>query len=113
MDPIPLPTPSPVLELIATAASGTEAVVRRELAALGYEARTISPGRLMFRAEPLAIARANLWLRSGERVLIHMGSFPAADFGVLFDGTAALPWETWLPADADFPVNGRSHHSQL
>jgi 23S rRNA (guanine2445-N2)-methyltransferase / 23S rRNA (guanine2069-N7)-methyltransferase len=113
MDPIPLLTPSPELELIATAASGTEAVVRRELAALGYEARTTSPGRLMFRADRLAIARANLWLRSGERVLIHMGSFPAADFGVLFDGTAAVPWEAWLPANAEFPVNGRSHRSQL
>jgi 23S rRNA (guanine2069-N7)-methyltransferase / 23S rRNA (guanine2445-N2)-methyltransferase len=104
---------SPQLELIATAASGTEAVVRRELASLGYEARTTSPGRLMFRADPLAIARANLWLRSGERVLIQMGTFPATDFGVLFDGTAAIPWETWLPADAEFPVQGRSHHSQL
>ncbi|HEY4233115.1 MAG TPA: bifunctional 23S rRNA (guanine(2069)-N(7))-methyltransferase RlmK/23S rRNA (guanine(2445)-N(2))-methyltransferase RlmL [Lacipirellulaceae bacterium] len=104
---------SPQLELIATAASGTEAVVRRELAALGYEARTTSPGRLMFRADPLAIARANLWLRSGERVLVHLGSFPATDFGVLFDGTAALPWEAWLPADAEFPVSGRSHRSQL
>ena len=106
-------TVSPELELIATAASGTEAVVRRELAALGYEARTTSPGRLMFRADASAIARANLWLRSGERVLIHMGSFPATDFGVLFDGTAALPWEAWLPANAEFPVSGRSHRSQL
>jgi 23S rRNA (guanine2445-N2)-methyltransferase / 23S rRNA (guanine2069-N7)-methyltransferase len=101
------------LELIATAASGTEAVVRRELAALGYEARTTSPGRLMFTAYAIDICRANLWLRSGERVLIHMGSFPATDFGVLFDGTAALPWEQWLPANAEFPVSGRSHRSQL
>jgi 23S rRNA (guanine2445-N2)-methyltransferase / 23S rRNA (guanine2069-N7)-methyltransferase len=101
------------LELITTAASGTEAVVRRELAALGYEARTMSPGRLMFRADKSAIARANLWLRSGERVLVHMGSFPATDFGVLFDGVASLPWERWLPRDAEFPVSGRSHRSQL
>jgi 23S rRNA (guanine2445-N2)-methyltransferase / 23S rRNA (guanine2069-N7)-methyltransferase len=106
-------TASPHLELIATAASGTEAVVRRELAALGYEARTTSPGRLMFQADAPAIARANLWLRSGERVLIHMGSFPATDFGALFDGTAALPWDEWLPANAEFPVRGRSHRSQL
>ena len=42
-----------------------------------------------------------------------MGSFPATDFGVLFDGTAALPWEKWLPANAEFPVSGRSHRSQL
>lgn len=106
-------TPPYDLELIATAAAGTEAVVKRELAALGYEARTITPGRLLFPGDATAIARTNLWLRTGERVLIHMSSFPATDFGVLFDATAALPWERWLPRDAEFPVDGRSHNSQL
>jgi 23S rRNA (guanine2445-N2)-methyltransferase / 23S rRNA (guanine2069-N7)-methyltransferase len=101
------------LELIATAAAGTEAVVKRELAALGYTARTVTPGRLLFQGDGIAICRANLWLRSGERVLLHMGSFPATDFGALFDGTAALPWEQWVPKDAEFPVQGRSHRSQL
>jgi 23S rRNA (guanine2445-N2)-methyltransferase / 23S rRNA (guanine2069-N7)-methyltransferase len=101
------------MELLATAAAGTEAVVKRELAALGYEARTITPGRLQFLGDPLAICRANLWLRTGERILIHAGSFSATDFGALFDGTAALPWEQWVPKDAEFPVQGRSHHSQL
>ena len=101
------------LELIATAAAGTEAVVKRELAALGYAARTVTPGRLLFRGDAAAICRTNLWLRAGERVLIQMGSFPATDFGVLFDATAALPWEQWLPRDAEFPVKGRSHQSQL
>jgi 23S rRNA (guanine2445-N2)-methyltransferase / 23S rRNA (guanine2069-N7)-methyltransferase len=101
------------LELIATAATGTEAVVKRELEALGYEARTVAPGRLMFAADALAICRANLWLRAGERVLIHVGSFTATDFGQLFDGTAELPWDQWLPRDAEFPVRGRSHGSQL
>ncbi len=101
------------LELIATAASGTEAVVKRELAALGYEARTVTPGRLLFVGDESAIARTNLWLRAGERVLVHMGSFPATDFGLLFDGVAALPWELYLPRDAEFPVQGRSHGSQL
>jgi 23S rRNA (guanine2445-N2)-methyltransferase / 23S rRNA (guanine2069-N7)-methyltransferase len=101
------------LELIATAAAGTEAVVERELAALGYESRTVTPGRLLFSGDELAICRTNLWLRAGERVLIHMGSFPATDFGQLFDGAAALPWEQWLSRDAEFPVKGRSHKSQL
>src|SRR5262245_18810319 len=101
------------LELIATAGSGTEAVVKRELASLGYEARTVAPGRLLFRGDEAAIVRTNLWLRTGERVLIHMASFPAADFGALFDGVAALEWERWLPRDAEFPVQGRSHGSQL
>jgi 23S rRNA (guanine2445-N2)-methyltransferase / 23S rRNA (guanine2069-N7)-methyltransferase len=101
------------VELLATAAAGTEAVVKRELASLGYEARTLTQGRLLFTGERLAICRANLWLRTGERVLVHLGTFPAADFGALFDGTAALPWERWLPTDAEFPVQGRSHRSQL
>jgi 23S rRNA (guanine2445-N2)-methyltransferase / 23S rRNA (guanine2069-N7)-methyltransferase len=101
------------IELIATAAAGTEAVVKRELAALGYEAHTLTPGRLAFRGNASAICRANLWLRAAERVLIHMASFPAADFGALFDGTAAVEWERWIPRDAKFPVDGRSHGSQL
>jgi 23S rRNA (guanine2445-N2)-methyltransferase / 23S rRNA (guanine2069-N7)-methyltransferase len=100
-------------ELIATAASGTEAIVKRELAALGYVARTTTPGRLLFRGDAAAICRTNLWLRVAERILIRIGSFPAADFDALFDGTMALPWEQWLPRDAEFPVHGRSHRSQL
>jgi 23S rRNA (guanine2445-N2)-methyltransferase / 23S rRNA (guanine2069-N7)-methyltransferase len=100
-------------ELIATAASGTEAVVKRELTSLGYTARTVTPGRLLFHGDAAAICRANLWLRAGERVMIQMGSFPATDFGVLFDGTAAIGWEQWLPPNAEFPVAGRSHRSQL
>src|SRR5262245_42145132 len=80
------------IELLATAAAGTEAVVKRELAALGYEARTATPGRLEFRGDASAICRANLWLRTAERVLIQVGSFSAKDFGALFDGTAALAW---------------------
>jgi 23S rRNA (guanine2445-N2)-methyltransferase / 23S rRNA (guanine2069-N7)-methyltransferase len=100
-------------ELVATAASGTEAIVKRELAALGYVARTTTPGRLLFRGDAAAICRTNLWLRVAERVLIRIGSFPASDFDALFDGTMALPWEQWLPGDAEFPVQGRSHRSQL
>src|SRR3954465_6329382 len=108
----PNPASEP-LELIATAAAGTEAVVKRELAALGYIARITTPGRLQFAGDERAICRTNLWLRAGERVLIQMATFAATDFGVLFDATAAAPWERWIPRDAEFPVNGRSHHSQL
>jgi 23S rRNA (guanine2445-N2)-methyltransferase / 23S rRNA (guanine2069-N7)-methyltransferase len=100
-------------ELIATAASGTEAIVKRELATLGYPARTTSPGRLLFRGDARAICRTNLWLRVAERILIRVGSFPAPDFDALFEGTMGLPWEQWLPRDAEFPVRGRSHRSRL
>jgi 23S rRNA (guanine2445-N2)-methyltransferase / 23S rRNA (guanine2069-N7)-methyltransferase len=101
------------IELIATAAAGTEAVVKRELSQLGYDARTVTPGRLLFLGDAAAVCRTNLWLRAAERVLIRIGTFSATDFGQLFDGTSALPWEQRLPADAEFPVRGRSHHSQL
>ena len=99
--------------LIATATFGLEAVVSRELAALGYEARTLRPGWLAFEGDASAIARANLWLRASDRLLIEMGAFPANDFGALFDQTAAIEWERYLPPNASFPVRGRSVKSQL
>ncbi|MDX9980317.1 MAG: THUMP domain-containing protein, partial [Lentisphaeria bacterium] len=99
--------------LIATAAFGLEAVVARELKDLGYADTRADAGRVRFAADRAAICRTNLWLRSADRVLVEMGSFPATDFGQLFDGAAALPWEEWLPADAAFPVRGKSVRSQL
>jgi len=108
----PLPGADAV-ELIATTAFGLEAVVARELQALGYEGRIIENGRVLFTAPPEAICRANLWLRAAERVLVRMGHFPASDFGQLFDGVRALPWEAWIPRDGAFPVRGRSVRSQL
>ncbi|MBN1589585.1 MAG: bifunctional 23S rRNA (guanine(2069)-N(7))-methyltransferase RlmK/23S rRNA (guanine(2445)-N(2))-methyltransferase RlmL [Pirellulales bacterium] len=101
------------LSLIATAAFGLEAVVARELQALGYSTETIQAGRVLFHGDPAAFARANLWLRSADRVLLRLGTFEATDFGQLFDATHALPWHEWLPADACFPVSGRSIKSQL
>jgi 23S rRNA (guanine2445-N2)-methyltransferase / 23S rRNA (guanine2069-N7)-methyltransferase len=108
--------PSPLqtkLDLIATSTFGLEAVVSRELKALGYEPRIIQPGRVLFSGDEADICRANLWLRSADRVLLRLNSFDARDFGQLFDGTRALPWEEWLPAEAEFPVTGRSVKSQL
>lgn len=99
--------------LVATTAFGIEAVVRRELEHLGYPVRITGPGRVAFEGEEPAIAQANLHLRSAERVLIEMARFPATDFGQLFDGVFALDWARWIPADAEFPVRGRSHKSQL
>lgn len=100
-------------DLIATTAFGIEAVAKRELAALGYEAKADEPGRLSFRGDARAIAQANLWLRTAERVLLVLGRFPASDFGALFDGVRALPWENWVGPNDAFPVKGRSVKSQL
>ncbi len=104
----------PDLDLIAATAFGLEAVVVRELSSMGYEdAKPVSTGRVAFTAPHSGIARANLRLRAADRVLVRVGAFEARDFGVLFDQTTALPWELWIPRDAEFPVNGRSVRSQL
>jgi 23S rRNA (guanine2445-N2)-methyltransferase / 23S rRNA (guanine2069-N7)-methyltransferase len=101
------------LNLIATCAFGLEKVVVRELADLGYEAKVVRPGRLAFAGEADAVCRANLWLRSADRVLVELASFAAPDFDALFDTVRALPWEEWMAADAAIPVRGRSIKSQL
>lgn len=101
------------IELIATATFGLEAVVAREVRNLGYEEVTVENGRVNFVGDELAICRANLWLRSADRVLVKMGSFKATTFEELFQQTKALPWPQWLPNNANFPVNGKSLNSKL
>lgn len=101
------------LQLIATAPMGLEAVVAREVRALGYTDVQVENGRVLFAADARGICRANLWLRSADRVLLCLGAFVATTFEELFAGTRALPWPDWLPADAVFPVAGRSQGSQL
>ncbi len=80
---------------------------------MGYAPRVVRPGRVLFEGDAAAICRANLWLRTAERVVVLVGSFAASDFGQLFDGTNSLPWEAWIPRDGAFPIRGRSHKSQL
>jgi 23S rRNA (guanine2445-N2)-methyltransferase / 23S rRNA (guanine2069-N7)-methyltransferase len=101
------------LDFIATTAFGLEAVTRRELAELGYVGHVIAPGWIRFAGELSAICRTNLWLRTADRVLVQAATFPAEDFDTLFETAKALAWHEWLPADAAFPVAGRSIKSQL
>jgi 23S rRNA (guanine2445-N2)-methyltransferase / 23S rRNA (guanine2069-N7)-methyltransferase len=101
------------MDLIATATFGLEAIVARELEALGYSAKIIQAGRILFEGDETAVCRANLWLRTAERVLVRVGDFEVLDFGTLFDATYALPWEEWIAADDEFPVSGRSIRSQF
>ncbi|ODA42827.1 class I SAM-dependent RNA methyltransferase [Desulfosporosinus sp. BG] len=101
------------IELIATAAFGLESIVARELKKLGYDELTVENGRVLFTTDELGICRTNLWLRSSDRVLLKMGSFKARTFEELFQQTKDLPWEDWLPEDANFPVQGKSIKSQL
>jgi putative N6-adenine-specific DNA methylase len=104
---------SNTFHLTARIGFGLEAVVSRELTTLGFGDLKSEDGRVHFSGGPEAIVRANLWLRSADRVVLQMGEFTALDFGELFDRTRELPWEQWLPRDAEFPVIGRSSKSQL
>lgn len=101
------------IQLIASAVFGTEAIVGRELKWLGYEDQFIQDGSVTFAGDEEAIARTNMWLRSAGRILIKVGEFKALSFEELFEGTKALPWEDWIPEDAEFPVVGKSINSKL
>lgn len=100
-------------DLLATSAFGIEAITARELQQLGYETQVIAPGRILFQGEYEDIVRANLWLRTADRVLIQVGRFPAADFDALFETTKSLSWDQWIDPTGAFPVNGKSLKSQL
>ena len=101
------------MKLIAACAFGLEALVKRELLALGYNPNVEQPGRVCFEGDWLAVCRANLWLRTADRVLIEALKFSSPDFGALFDTVKDFDWSQLLPSDAQFPVNGRSRLSQL
>ena len=101
------------MDIVITTAFGLEALAAQELRSLGYDSLRVENGKVTFSGDWTAIARANLWLRTAERVLIKLGEFPARTFDELFDQTKALPWDEFLPEDAMFPVEGKSHQSQL
>jgi len=89
---------------IATATFGLEALVKKELTRLGFEVFGAQDGGVHFNADLSGIARANLWLRCADRVLIELGRFPAATYEELYQGVKALPWGDLIPRDGRFPV---------
>ncbi len=91
-------------ELIAPCHFGLEAVLKREITDLGYDVIKVEDGRLTFFGDEEAVSRANVFLRSAERVLIKIGAFHAETFEELFQGTRALPWEEYIPRDGKFWV---------
>ncbi|WP_342432085.1 class I SAM-dependent RNA methyltransferase [Neobacillus sp. FSL H8-0543] len=99
-------------QLIATAAMGLESLVAKEVRALGYECE-VENGKVIYTGDETAIARSNLWLRTADRVKIRVGEFKALTFDELFEKTKALPWEKFLPENAEFPVIGKSVKSTL
>ena len=97
-----------VYELIAPCHFGMEAVLKREIQDLGYEICLVEDGRVTFLGDDEAICRANVFLRTAERVLLKAGSFRAESYEELFQGTRALPWEEWVPKDGRFWVTKAS-----
>lgn len=83
---------------------GLEAVLKREITDLGYDISRVEDGRVTFLGDEDAVCRANIFLRTAERVLIKVGSFHAETFDELFEATKALPWEEYIPRDGRFWV---------
>ena len=91
-------------ELIAPCHFGVESVLKKEITDLGYDVLSVEDGRITFYGDEEAIARANIGLRTAERILIQIGSFEAATYDELFEGTKALPWEEFIQKDGKFWV---------
>lgn len=91
-------------ELIAPCHFGLEAVLKKEIVDLGYEISTVEDGRVTFIGDDEAICRANVFLRTAERILLKAGSFEARTFEELFQGTKKIPWEEIIPQDGKFWV---------
>ena len=92
------------LELIAPCHFGMEAVLKREIQDLGYEISRVEDGRVTFIGDEEAVAYANIFLRTTERILIQIGRVHAVTFDELFEKTRDLPWEEYIPADGKFWV---------
>ena len=91
-------------ELIAPCHFGMEAVLKREITDLGYDITLVEDGRVTFIGDEETICRANIFLRTAERILLKVGSFHAETFEELFQNTRNIPWEEYLPQDGKFWV---------
>lgn len=92
------------MEFIAPCHFGLEAVLKREIKDLGYEIVSVEDGKVTFAGDETAICRANIFLRTTERILLKVGQFKATTFDELFEATKAIPWENYIPADGKFWV---------
>ena len=101
------------ITLTATCLFGLERLLGEEIEQLGYDRVETIDGRITYRGDEEAIALSNVFLRYAERVFINLGRFSADTFDALFEGTKALPWETWIGRDDAFPVKGHSIKSKL
>ncbi len=100
-------------EIIVPTLFGLESFVSREVRRLGLETTSVEDGRVTFKGGWRDVCRANINIRTGERVLIKTAEFTAKSFDELFEKTKAVDWERWLPKDCAFPVKGHCLKSQL
>ena len=91
-------------EFIAPCHFGLEAVLKREILDLGYEIVQVEDGKVTFRGDISAICRANIFLRTTERILLKVAKFRATTFEELFQKTKEVPWENYIPEDGKFWV---------
>ncbi len=91
-------------ELIAPCHFGVEAMLKREIIDLGYDVTLVEDGRVTFIGDEEAICRANIFLRTAERILVKAGSFRAETYEELFQGTKSISWEEFIPSDGRFWV---------
>ena len=101
------------MKIRVSAASGTEAVLKRELIDLGYSPGGANLGRVDFNGDMRDVARANIFLRTAGRVRILLAEFPARTFDELYEGTRAFPWEELIPRDGAVAVSAKSAKSKL
>ncbi len=100
-------------EVIITTLFGLEALVSREVRRLGYEVLSVTDGRVTFLGDWEALCRANMWIRTGERVFIKVSEFRATTFDELFEATKAVDWQRFIGKEDAFPVKGYSLKSKL
>ena len=101
------------MKLLIPVASGLEQITKRQLFSLGYEKAPADNGRIEIDGDWQDIARLNVLLRSGERVLIVLSRFRAVTFDELYEGVYNIPWEDWLSVDSKILMDGKSVQSTL
>ena len=100
--------------LVALCAIGAEKILGNEIKHLGYKLESNAPGRVSFFGDDAALFRANLCLRTADRVFLQLASYTAYDFDELFDGTYSINWQDYLKKDTKIVVDKvRSNKSKL
>ncbi len=102
------------MKWIASAAFGMEGMTGRDLKRMGMQnVHVLDVGGATFEGSYQDAFRANLWLRTCDRIMRVMAQFEARSFEELFQGVKKIEWEKMLPEDARFPIRAKCVKSQL